>query len=152
MEYFERGTPRTTSSRKTSPQTMENKMLASSTWHQWRKKITISNFSVQGLSSNPPTVLSAHQLFHWTLLYKGLFQLLCLGVFFTASPNNRASLGCLSELLPHTNLPPLTASMPTEETTTQAENPEKSQTAFPLNVHQDVDGTEVQKPNKTLTC
>lgn len=34
--------------------------------------------------------------------------------------------------------------MPTEETTTQAENPEKSRTAFPLSMHQDVDGTEVQ--------
>lgn len=64
--------------------------------------------------------------------------------FFTASPNSRASLGCLSELLPHTDLLPLTAPMATEETKTQAENPEKSQIAFPLNVHQDVDCTEVQ--------
>lgn len=62
--------------------------------------------------------------------------------FFTASPNSRASLGCLSE--PHTDLLPLTAPMATEETKTQAENPEKSQIAFPLNVHQDVDCTEVQ--------
>lgn len=35
--------------------------------------------------------------------------------------------------------------MATEETQTQAENPEKSQITFALNMHQDVDCTEVQK-------
>lgn len=67
------------------------------------------------------------------------------GSFFTAGPNNSASLACLSEFLSHTDFLPLTASMATEETQTQAENPEKSQITFALNTHQDVDCTEVQK-------
>lgn len=63
------------------------------------KKITIGNFNVQGLSSNPPTVLPAHQLFHWTLLYKGLFQLLCLWVMFHCRPKQQCKFGLSVRIL-----------------------------------------------------
>lgn len=97
-------TPRATSSRKTSPHPNNGKQKAaepaSTTWHQWgKKKITIGNFNVQGLSSNPPTVLPAHQLFHWTLLYNGLFQLLCLWVIFHCRPKQQCKFGLSVRIL-----------------------------------------------------